>query len=204
MPELIEKLQQRGVLHSPSIIRALEDVDRADFLPDDLKEIAYEDTALPIGEAQTIYQPYTVVFMLEQLQVRPGDIILEVGYGSCWQTALLAHLVGPSGRVYALEVALNLCRQGEANLSKYTQLMKRTECVCMNAKDGYAKAAPFDRCIAAAEVEEVPEEWRGQLLPRGRMIYPRGSALILEVKHSDGTFTTQEFPGFVFVPFVKE
>ncbi|HEY4501943.1 MAG TPA: methyltransferase domain-containing protein [Candidatus Paceibacterota bacterium] len=205
MPKLIEHLKDKGVLHSPAIIRALEEVDRADFLSEDMKDVAYEDTALPIGGDQTMSQPYTVVFMLEQLQVRPGDIVLDVGYGSGWQTALLSRLVGPSGKIYAFEIVPQLCELGRKNLLAYAQLSKRTEFLCMNAKGGYGEVAPFDRIIAAAEVKtEVPQAWRDQLLPGGRMVYPKGNALVLEVKRPNGSFEVKTFPGFVFVPFIEE
>ncbi|MEK7612643.1 MAG: methyltransferase domain-containing protein [Patescibacteria group bacterium] len=203
MPKLIEQLKERGVLHSPAIIRALEEIDRADFLPEELKYAAYEDTALPIAGGQTISQPYTVVFMLEQLHVRPGDIILEVGYGSGWQTALLAHLTGPSGRVYAFEIVPGLCSEGAQNLQKYPHLASRVRTLCMSGQSGYAEAAPFDRIIVAAEVISVPKAWRAQLIINGRMIYPKENALILEVKKPDETFEVTKFPGFVFVPFIE-
>ncbi|MDE1925316.1 MAG: methyltransferase domain-containing protein [Patescibacteria group bacterium] len=203
MPKIITELKEKGVLRSQAIVRALEDVDRADFLPEDLHDVAYEDTALPIDGGQTISQPYTVVFMLEQLHVRPGDIVLDIGYGSGWQTALLAHLVGPSGKVYAFEVVPMLCEQGKEHLEKYPSLAPRIQFLCMSAQNGYAKAAPFDRIVSAAAVREAPKPWHEQLLPGGRMVYPKGNSLILEVKKPDGHFDIKEFPGFVFVPFVE-
>jgi protein-L-isoaspartate(D-aspartate) O-methyltransferase len=204
MPKLITALKERGVLRSPAIVRALEEVDRADFLPEDLRYAAYEDTALPIGGGQTISQPYTVVFMLEQLHVRPGDIVLDVGFGSGWQAALLAHLVGPSGKVYAFEVVPSLCKLGKGNLDKYSALTGRVQLLCISAQNGYAGAAPFDRIVSAAAVQEVPAAWRKQLLPGGRMVYPKGNSLMLEIKKPDGSFDKKEFPGFVFVPFVED
>ena len=200
---LVTHLKQTGVLHSASILAAFEEIDRADFVPENLKPLAYEDTALPIGGGQTISQPYTVAFMLEQLQVRGGDTVLDVGYGSGWQTALLSHLVGPSGRVYAFEVLPILCRQGENHLEKYPHLARRVQFLCRSGERGYPEKAPFDRIIAAAEVTETPPAWREQLKPSGRMMYPRNGALILEEKRRDGSIRTASFPGFAFVPFVK-
>jgi protein-L-isoaspartate(D-aspartate) O-methyltransferase len=203
MPKLIAALKERGVLQTPEVIRAFEEVDRADFLPDDIQDSAYEDIALPINGGQTISQPYTVALMLEQLQVRPGDKVFEVGFGSGWCTALLAHLVNPSGRVYAFEIVPALCTMGMEHLEKYPHLAKRVELFCISGKNGCKEAAPFDRIIAAAEVQKVPPAWRTQLLPGGRMVYPKGNALFLEIKKPDGAFEVKEFPGFVFVPFVE-
>lgn len=203
MSPLIDQLRQIGVLQSPPIERALEEIDRADFAPENLKSLAYEDNALPIGEGQTISQPYTVVFMLEHLQTHPGDTVLEIGYGSGWQAALLAHLVGSKGRVYAFEIVPFLCTQGVSNLRKYPHLTQRVHCFCRSGEEGCIEAAPFDKIIAAAEVVDVPTAWREQLKLGGRMIYPKDNALVMEVKNQDGSFETTVFPGFVFVPFVK-
>jgi protein-L-isoaspartate(D-aspartate) O-methyltransferase len=198
---LIGELQSRGVLTAPALIRAFEAVDRADFVPKDLKDLAYEDTALPIAAGQTISQPYTVAFMLEHLQAEQGQHILEVGYGSGWQTALLAHLVGEYGDVYAMELLPALCEAGRRNLIRYPAMMPRVHLYCQSAKDGCREGAPFDRIIAAAEVRDVPQAWRTQLKVGGRMIYPHNRGLVCEMKTQYG-FRTEMFPGFVFVPFV--
>lgn len=201
---LIVRLAQIGVLKSSSIIRALEEVDRADFVPKDLQSLVYEDTPLPIGGGQTISQPYTVVFMLEQLLVEEGGVVLEIGYGSCWQTALLAHLVGSAGRVYAFERLPFLCAWGKDNLQAYPDLARRVRLFCKSGEQGYPEEAPFDRIIAAAEVAKVPPAWRTQLGSQGRLVYPKDGTLVVETKKKDGSFETAVFPGFVFVPFVEE
>ncbi len=204
MRELIAHLEREGVLRSPALKRALAAVDRADFVPAELRASAYEDDALPIGYGQTISQPYTVVFMLEKLGVRKGDAVLEVGYGSGWVTALLARLAGPAGRVCAFEIVPELCAFGEKNLEKYPALRPRAHLACASAEDGCPAHAPFDRLIAAAAVEKVPGAWRAQIAAGGSMLYPRDDSLFLETKKADGTFSVAEFPGFVFVPFVKK
>ncbi|HUY62658.1 MAG TPA: methyltransferase domain-containing protein [Candidatus Paceibacterota bacterium] len=202
MEALIAELRRAGVLRSAAIARALGAVDRADFVPDELRAEAYEDTALPIGRGQTISQPYTVVVMLEALQARRGNRVFEIGYGSGWVTALLAHLVGHAGRVYAFEIVPELCAFGKRNLEKYPILAKRVELTCASAEDGYPAKAPFDRITAAATVDGVPNAWRDELAPGGRMVYPKGDSLFLETKSARGTVRTREFPGFVFVPLV--
>lgn len=203
MDELIAGLEQSGVLRSPLIKAALGTIDRADFVPEKFRRSAYEDTALLIGFGQTISQPYTVVFMLEELRVRRGDRVLEIGYGSGWATMLLADLVGPSGRVYAFEIIPELCEFGKQNIKKYPVLMRRAQFICASAELGYSTKAPFNCIIAAAAVENAPTAWREQLAVHGRMIYPSGNSLFLEIKKADGTFKVQEFPGFMFVPFCK-
>lgn len=201
---LIEKLREEGVLRSDSIVQALTKVDRADFVPEDLRERAYEDIALPIGKGQTISQPYTVVFMLESLTIKPGSIVLEAGYGSGWQTALLADLVGKKGHVYAFEIVPELCDMGKRNILKYPDLSSRVDLFCSGAEYGYKEAAPFDRIIAAADVREVPNVWREQLICGGRMVYPQGKDLVVEVKIGDDSFKTERYSGFAFVPFIQK
>lgn len=203
MTELVEHLQKTGVLRSPSVIEALRAVDRADFVPTELQHLAYEDAPLPIGYGQTISQPYTVVFMLEELAIREGDRVFEVGYGSGWQTALLAHIVGESGSVHGFELLPMLCAMGKTNLQKYPQLAGRVTLLCMSAEQGSPEDAPFDRIICAAEVPDVPVAWREQLREGGQMIYPYQQNLISERKLPNGSFETKKFPGFVFVPFIR-
>lgn len=203
MPNLVEHLKEIEVLRSPSVIEALEHVDRADFVPEKYKHLAYEDMALPLLRGQTISQPYTVVFMLEHLRVKRGDFVLEIGYGSGWQTVLLAYLVGERGRVYAFEIVKDLCAMGKENFKKYPSLNSRIETFCMTGKFGHEQAAPFDRIVAAAEVHETPYMWRQQLVKGGRMVYPQDGALVLEIKKEKHAFMIRKFPGFVFVPFVE-
>ncbi|OHA08450.1 MAG: hypothetical protein A3A44_00895 [Candidatus Sungbacteria bacterium RIFCSPLOWO2_01_FULL_60_25] len=207
LDELIASLRAKGVLKSARIARAFGRVDRKDFVPAEFVERAYDDTALPIGEGQTISQPYTVVFMLELLAPEASERIVDVGYGSGWQTALLAELVGKRGRVYAIELLPNRCASGKANVEKYPALASRVDFYCENAAPGLPAVARevggFDGIIAAAEVREVPPAWREQLKIGGRLVYPRASSIFREVKKADGAFDAKEYAGFAFVPFVE-
>ncbi|MBI2096718.1 MAG: protein-L-isoaspartate O-methyltransferase [Candidatus Sungbacteria bacterium] len=206
MDDLIESLEKKGVLRSASIKEALANIDRKDFVPADLAHLAYEDTALPIGQGQTISQPYTVVFMLELLAPKAGDHIMDVGHGSAWQTAILAEIVGEQGRVYAIELLEGLSKLGRENISKYPELLKRISFYCQDASPGLPEVgeriAGFDGIIAAAEVEDAPKAWREQLKTGGRLVYPQDQAIVREVKHGVGVFDVSRYPGFVFVPFV--
>src|SRR3990167_8942650 len=101
--ELVDELTRGGYLKNPALIEAFREVDRADFVPKEFKEEAYVNAPLPIGDDQTISQPLTVAFMLEHLLPQPGEKILDVGTGSGWQLALLAHVVGERGKVIGIE-----------------------------------------------------------------------------------------------------
>lgn len=206
MDKLVQQLKRRGVLKSGDVEQALRAVNRADFVPAELRESAYDDEPLPLGFGQTISQPYTVVFMLELLQVEHGQTIIDVGAGSGWQTALLAHLVGQSGQVHALEIVPALTQLAENNLKQYPELQKRVAFYKQSAAHlpDHLMKNGFDRLIAAAALSEAtPLDWRTGLRPGGRLVYPRGRSIILEVKDENEQFSSQEFPGFVFVPFVE-
>lgn len=206
MNNLISYLKSQGIVKSEKVAAAFEAVDRKDFVPAEAAEAAYADEALPIGFGQTISQPTTVALMLERLDAREGEVIFDVGSGSGWQAALLAHLVGPTGRIYTTEIVSELCDFSQENLKKYPALASRIISECGNAAAGVRtlpQQESLDKIIAAAALDEVPAVWRAQLKIGGKMIYPSHEALVLETKTGATEFKAVEFPGFVFVPFVK-
>jgi protein-L-isoaspartate(D-aspartate) O-methyltransferase len=201
---LIDGLEERGVLRTPELVDAFRAVDRRDFVGSDQEAAAYLDTALPIGLGQTISQPYTVAFMLELLQPRAGDKILDVGFGSGWQTALLAHVVGGTGRVVGLEIIPELCEIGRTNVAKYNFIEKGIAAThCMSALGGFPNQAPFDKIIAAAAGETVPNAWQEQLKVGGRIVTPVGSSILLLEKPGEDKWQRTDYPGFAFVPLVN-
>ncbi len=206
MEKLINSLKEKQVLKSSAIESALRYVDRADFVPEEGKFFAYNDVPLPIGGGQTISQPYTVVFMLELLQMKEGQIVMDVGYGSGWQTAMLSHMVGKNGKIFAFEIVKELCDFGENNLKKYQKLIGNVTFLCKSAERGVPdmEKESVDKIIVAARLKRVPEVWRKQLKIEGIMVYPMRESIFKEVKKEDNLFEKQEFPGFVFVPFVYE
>jgi len=202
---LIQSLIKRQVLTTPQIIAAFQQIDRADFVTDSHKHEAYQDHPLPIGQGQTISQPYTVAFMLELLQPEPGHNILDIGSGSGWQTALLAHIVGPQGHVLGLERISELADQSIKNLSRYNFIDQGTvEIRSTNAQAGAPDQAPFDKIIAAAEVQDIPQPWLDQLKIGGRLVTPQHSSLVVIEKKSDKDFIQKTIPGFAFVPFIAD
>jgi len=203
---LIDDLIAEGWLKTPEIINAFRAVKREDFLPDKDRDLAEMNEALPIGSGQTISQPLVVAFMLEQLQPRAGEKILDIGSGSGWTSALLAHLVSQNGRVVAVEIVPELKEFGERNAAKYSFVKKGiVQFVCADGSKGFEKEAPYDKilCSAAIQARDVPESWKEQLKVNGAIVSPIGSSIWTIIKTSKTGFVRTEFPGFIFVPLVE-
>ena len=201
---LIDSLIQEGWLKTPRIIDAFKKIKRIDFLPEDMQDLAELNEALPIGYGQTISQPLVVAFMLELLEPKEGERILDVGSGSGWTTALLADIVKPKGRVFAIEIIPELKEFGEKNTAKYNFVEEGTaEFVCADGSKGYRKEAPYDKILASASAEKLPLSWKEQSKIDGRIVTPIGNSIWLFVKKSIREFQETEFPGFVFVPLIE-
>lgn len=199
---LIDNLIKEGWLKTPRIIEAFGKIKRVNFMPEDMKNLAELNEALPIGYGQTISQPLVVAFMLELLQPEPGDKILDVGSGSGWTAALLGEIVGEKGKVVAMEAVPELKEFGEKNAAKYDLLV---EFVHGDGSKGYEKVALFDKilCSAAAQ-KKVPGSWKEQLRIGGRIVTPIGSSIWLLVKKTEQDFGETEFSGFSFVPLIEK
>jgi len=214
---LIESLIKEGWLKTPRIIEAFRKIKRVDFLPEETQDLAELNEALPIGYGQTISQPLVVAFMLELLDPRPGDKILDVGSGSGWTTAILAEIVSQNGRnqkskiknqkgkVIAIEIIPELKEFGEKNVAKYNFLDKGiVKFICTDGSKGYQKEAQFDKILASASARELPPAWKEQLKVGGRIVTPIGTSIWLFIKKSSEQFEEIEYPGFVFVPLIEK
>ena len=196
---LIEHLILRGVLKTPRIIEAFESMDRIYFVPDELEFEAYVDAPLPIGNGQTISQPYTVAFMLELLDAKEGDFVLDIGSGSGWTTALLSKIVGDTGEVTGIERVEELVRFGQNNLEK----LKLKNCTIEKATETIGKPVEkFDKILVSASAQDFPEELIGQLNIGGRIVIPIFDAIYCFEKISEYELDKQVYPGFVFVPLI--
>lgn len=206
--DLIDSLIQRGWLKTPRIIKAFRQIRRVDFLPAsladtpaELQDLAELDEALAIGRGQTISQPLVVAFMLELLQPKTGEKILDIGSGSGWTAALLAEIAGSMGKVVAVEIIPELKKFGQSNATKYKPGI---EFVCADGNLGYAKEAPFDKILVSASLsDEIPFAWKEQLKTGGHLVTPMVNSIWLLTKKNKAEFEKREYPGFVFVPLVK-
>lgn len=201
--QLIDQFINDGTLKTPSIIKAFKKIKRSDFLPPELVAEELVNAPLPIGAGQTNSQPYTVAFMLELLQAQEGDRILDIGSGSGWTTALLANIIGSSGQVYAIERIAELKEFGQNNLKKYN--FSNVEFFCQDGHDGLPKAAPFDRILVSAAAIELPPALKSQLKVGGRLVIPTADqAIKLIIKRAENKFEQEEYPGFIFVPLIRD
>lgn len=202
--ELMKRLEEETqVFKNPAVKRAFEAVDRKDFIADDYKIEAYEDYALPTIEGQTTTQPTTVAFMLELLDAQEGDIVLDIGSGSGWVTALLGHMVGEEGKVIGLEIKPSLVDIGKENIRKYPDL--NIEIRQAEKETGLYKEAPYNRIISGATFptkEDLPIELLLQLAIGGVMVIPIEETIIKFEKVSEDEIYETEFPGFTFVPYI--
>jgi protein-L-isoaspartate(D-aspartate) O-methyltransferase len=194
-----EQIAARGI-RDPRVIEALREVPRHSFVPEPERSRAYDDAPVPIGQGQTISQPYIVALMTELLRPQPGDRVLEVGTGSGYQAAVLARLVS---HVYTIELEETLASTATALLREL-----KYENITVHTGDGYAgwpQHAPFDIVVVTAAPEQIPQPLIEQLQPGGRLIVPVGprfhvQQLQLIEKDAAGAIRTRDVAPVMFVP----
>jgi protein-L-isoaspartate(D-aspartate) O-methyltransferase len=200
---LVEDLVKNNWLKSERIISAFKAIKREDFLPEEIKNLNSLNEALPIGQGQTISQPLVVAFMLELLQPLEGNKVLDIGAGSGWTAALLARIVGPAGKVIALEIIPELKRFGESNVSKYSFIKSGVvEFIRADGRYGWPEESPFDRILVSASGKSLLPAWKKQLKEKGRIVAPIGNSIWLFEKGLDKKLKSRQYPGFAFVPLV--
>ncbi len=185
------------------VLAAMGKVPRHLFVPAAYAAMAYEDTPLPIGEGQTISQPYIVALMTQEIRPKSGDKVLEIGTGSGYQAAVLAEL---ASEVYTIELVGELGRRAAALLDRLGYANVR--CRIGNGYLGWPEAAPFDAIVVTAAADAIPPRLVGQLQPGGRLVMPVGPPdqvqdLILGVKQTDGSLKTETIIPVRFVPLVN-
>ncbi|MBN2466566.1 MAG: protein-L-isoaspartate(D-aspartate) O-methyltransferase [Deltaproteobacteria bacterium] len=198
---LKEQIIARGI-RDRRVIEAMEKVPRHLFVPGHYQGSAYSDGPLPIGEGQTISQPYIVAFMTEALDLKSEDRVLEIGTGSGYQAAVLAEIVKD---VYSIEVIPTLARRARKMLARLGY-----ENISIKIGDGYKgwpEAAPFDAVIVTCAPEDIPQPLVDQLKDGGRMVIPVGKAWavqkLLRAVKSNGRLTTTEEMPVRFVPMIE-
>ncbi len=196
-------VRDRGQHIDRSVLEAMRQVPRHLFVPEALQARSYEDRALPIGNQQTISQPYIVALMTDLLATEPDHVVLEVGTGSGYQAAVLSHLVR---HVYSIEIIAPLAAEAAERLSDLGYGN-----VTVQQGDGYMgwpEAGPFDAIMVTAGADHIPQPLVDQLKPGGRLVIPVGSSagnqqLVLLQKDRQGRTRTQHILPVAFVPFTR-
>lgn len=180
----------------------MQAVPRLAFLPPAQRRHSERDAPLPIGHGQTNSQPTTVRQMLELLDVQPGDRVLDVGSGSGWSTALLAHLTGPAGRVTGVERVPDLVTFGAANLALRGMPWAHVE-AAVPGELGHAAYGPYDRILVSAQAPSLPAELVRQLAPHGVLVIPVAGRMVRVVARDSGP-AVEEHGWYRFVPLVAD
>ena len=188
-------------VQNPAVLRAMARVPRHLFVPEDLRPFAYDDRPLPIGQGQTISQPYIVAYMTEALQLEPAHSVLEVGTGSGYQAAVLAEIVK---QVHSIEIVPDLAEHARRALANagYRNVEVRTG----NGYLGWPDRAPFDRIIVTAAPPEIPQALVDQLAVGGVMVVPVGTSYqeIAIVTKTPNGVTEKRTIEVRFVPMVSK
>ncbi len=197
-----EQISARGVVNQATL-QAMLNVPRHEFVPEELKPYAYFDQPLPIGNGQTISQPYIVAFMTEALRLEKSDRVLEIGTGSGYQAAVLAKIVDS---VYTIEIVKPLAMVAKKRLKElnYSNVVVKTG----DGYHGWPKKAPFDAIMVTAGADSIPQPLVDQLKQGGRMIMPVGPnngvrELVLLIKKKN-KIVKRNLMAVRFVPFTRE
>ena len=196
-----DQIRRRGV-EDERVLAAMQEVPRHLFVPREMQQMAYMDTPLPIGQGQTISQPYVVAVMTELAQIRPGEKVLEIGTGSGYQAAVLA---GLTDKVFTVEVLPSLAAGAENRLKTmgYTQVHVRAG----DGALGWPEEAPFDAILVTAAPEQVPQPLLDQLAEGGVLVAPVGPAggyqRLRRIRKTGGKIEEEENIPVSFVPMVS-
>jgi protein-L-isoaspartate(D-aspartate) O-methyltransferase len=195
-----QQIETRGV-KDPQVLEAMRSVPRHLFVPADYREAAYQDSPLPIGESQTISQPYIVALMSELLEVGPGDKVLEIGTGSGYQAAVLAAM---GVEVYTVEIRQRLCERARETLSGigYDNVHVR----CGDGYGGWPSEEPFAGIIVTAAPDRIPDPLVEQLSIGARMVIPLGDFYqqLMVIKKTDAGVEERSVIPVRFVPMTGE
>lgn len=199
---LVNNLIREGYIKSDEVKKAFLKVPREVFVPDHLKMRAYIDTPLEIGKGQTISAPHMVAIMCEELDVKKGQKILEIGAGFGYHAAIVSHLTGEKGHIYTIERFEKLAKRAQENLRK-TGITNVTVAVG-DGSEGFEKNKPYDRIYVTCAAPGVPQPLINQLKDSGKILIPVGKMFcelkLIEKKGED--ILSKDLGGCVFVPLV--
>jgi protein-L-isoaspartate(D-aspartate) O-methyltransferase len=197
--DLVDLISMKGI-SDISVLKAIGEIERHLFVPSAMKHMAYNDVALPIGYGQTISQPYTVAFMTQELRLKPGQKVLELGTGSGYQAAILFQM---GMEVYSIERNYDILLETQ---KLFDRLGIRVKTKCADGTLGWSEYAPFDGIVVTAGSPSVPVSLKNQLTVGGKMVIPVGDKysqkLRIVSKIDADKFEEKDIPEFKFVPLI--
>jgi protein-L-isoaspartate(D-aspartate) O-methyltransferase len=200
--ELVKRLKYEGRIKSQVVEKAFIETPREVFIPDNIKRYAYLDTPLEIGQGQTISAPHMVAIMVEALDLKKGQKVLEIGAGSGYHAAIVANIIGKSGHVYTIERFSSLTEFAKNNLKKAKIINVTVE--DGDGSEGLAQYAPYDRIYVTCAAPDIPQPLIDQLKDSGKLMIPVGQMICnLELIEKIGNkIKTKNLGGCAFVPLV--
>lgn len=198
---IMRQLQGRDI-SDPDVIDAMRNVDRENFIPENMRQYAYDDGPLPIGRGQTISQPYIVAYMAQLLDLEKNHVLLEVGTGCGYNAAVLSKIVS---HVYSIEIIEWLADFAQENLKKVS--VNNVTARFGDGYEGWPEKAPFDRIMLTAAAPKIPEPLKEQLTIGGKILAPVSNAfqkLMLLEKKSQDEFEEEKLIPVRFVPMTGE
>jgi protein-L-isoaspartate(D-aspartate) O-methyltransferase len=200
--KLVRMLKTEGRIKTESVEKAFLETPREMFVPDSLKNYAYVDTPLQIGNGQTISAPHMVAIMCEALDIKKGQKILEIGAGSGYHAAIVSKIVGEKGHVYTIERFSSLAENAKKNLEKLG--IKNITVEIGDGSEGLPKYAPYDCIYVTCAAPKIPNPLIEQLKDPGKLLIPVGRIICkLElVEKKRDKITSKDLGGCAFVPLV--
>lgn len=205
--ELVSTLWDMGYIKTEKVKKAMLNVPREEFMTPETRDLAYLDRPIPLQHGQTISAPHMVAMICEQLSLKPGMNVLEIGTGFGYNAAVVAEILGPEGHVYTVERIEALKERAEQNLNKTG--FTNVTVILGDGTGGYPEKAPYDRIYATASAPKIPDPLMDQLKIGGRLLAPVGEdpnyqELICILRRGKTEFKTFNLGGVVFVPMIGE
>ncbi len=201
---LVSHLKKHGYIKTALVEQAFLKIPREKFVPKSQIYQAYDDTPLQIGKGQTISAPHMVAIMCEALDIRPGQRILEVGAGSGYHAAIVAQIVGSTGKIFSIERIESLADQARYNLKAAG--IENVMVVVGDGSKGFAEFAPYDRIYITCAAPSLPSPLMNQIESGGKILVPEGDMMctLRLYEKRDSEFISQNLGGCVFVPLIGE
>lgn len=199
---LVELLKREGRIKSKEIEKAFLEIPREKFISSIFEQYAYLDTPLEIGRGQTISAPHMIAIMCEELDLKKGQKILEIGTGSGYHAAIVAKIIEPKGHVYTIERHRNLAEKAKLNLKNIN--IKNVTVEIGDGSEGLTKYSPYDRIYVTCSAPTIPQPLIKQLKDPGKMLIPVGGTIctLYLLEKNNGKIKKENYGGCAFVPLI--